>query len=241
MSFLLIHTPILSDQSKGKNFCSLHPVFTLNYTKFIPSEGNSNNILHPIGSAVWLMQQLNYRLTLDQPGQTALVRKFASSKNPSIYRYIKSFVEASDLSATLAYNSTTATSDLDKANAFINYFYSVFYQNSSHICLSDLPFLTKSFCFVTFSKEDTYKTLTSLDPTNAMGDDSIPPIVIKHCAVALLEPVHHIFTQCVSQSFLPNEWKSHNIIPIPNQRTKHKSKAIVPSLCPVVSQKCLRG
>ena len=29
---------------------------------------------------------------------------------------------------------------------------------------------------------------------------------------ALLEPVHHLFTQCVSQSYLPNESKSHNIV-----------------------------
>ena len=43
--------------------------------------------------------------------------------------------------------------------------------------------------------------LASLDPTEAMGGDSIPPIVIKHCAITLLDPVHYIFTQCVNQSY----------------------------------------
>ena len=107
--------------------------------------------------------------------------------------------------------------------------------------MSDLPCPTKSLSSVTFSYKDTFKPHTSLDPPKGMGGDSIPPNVIKHCAVALLEPVHHLLLHNVWINLnLPNEWKKHNIIPIPKPRTPHLSKTTVPSLCSVVSQKCSR-
>ena len=84
--------------------------------------------------------------------ETALVSKFATSKNPSIYKYIKSFVKGSDLPEFLTYESITVTSDADKSNAFNNFFHSVFSQNSTHISPSDLPFPSKSLCSITFSK-----------------------------------------------------------------------------------------
>ena len=57
-----------------------------------------------------------------------------------------------------------------------------------------------------------------------MGGDCIPPNVIKQCAVALLDPVYHIFTQCMHQSYLPIEWRSHNITPIPKTNDKSSVK-----------------
>ena len=57
---------------------------------------------------------------------------------------------------------------------------------------------------------DTYTALTSLD----MGGNGIPPVILKHTAVALLEPIHHPFTLCMSKSYLPEEWRCHHITPI---------------------------
>ena len=48
-----------------------------------------------------------------------------------------------------------------------------------------------------------------------MGGDRIPLIILKHSASALLYPIHHLFTLCLSQSYLPAEWHSHYITPIP--------------------------
>ena len=50
--------------------------------------------------------------------ESNLVSKFASSKDPSIYKYIKSVVKCSGLPAALTYKSTTVTSEIDKASVF---------------------------------------------------------------------------------------------------------------------------
>jgi hypothetical protein len=67
-----------------------------------------------------------------------------------------------------------------------------------------------------------------------MGGDGIPPIVLQRCAVALTEPVHHLFSQCLSQSYLPKDWRTHNVIPIP----KSTDKSSVSSYRPISLLSC---
>ena len=45
-------------------------------------------------------------------------------------------------------------------------------------------------------------------------------LFFKHCATALVDPVHYLFSQCLSQSYLPQEWHSHLTIPIPKTGDK---------------------
>ena len=47
-----------------------------------------------------------------------------------------------------------------------------------------------------------------------MGIDGIGPKVLKHCALALYKPLHHLFLLSLSQHFLPTEWQTHLIIPV---------------------------
>ena len=47
-----------------------------------------------------------------------------------------------------------------------------------------------------------------------MGIDGIPNYVLKNCAMSLCEPLHHLFVQCFNQSYLPEEWRIHKIVPI---------------------------
>ena len=62
-----------------------------------------------------------------------------------------------------------------------------------------------------------------------MGIDGIPNYVLKNCAMSLCEPLHHLFVQCFNQSYLPEEWRIHKIVPI------HKSgdKSSVRNYCPI--------
>ena len=54
----------------------------------------------------------------------------------------------------------------------------------------------------------------SLDTSKAMGCDGISPMLLKHCAIPLLQPLHHLFTLSLIQSYLPSQWRSHLIKPI---------------------------
>ena len=62
-------------------------------------------------------------------------------------------------------NSFTFDEDLDKANAFNKYFYSVF-SHSSHTPpdISNLPFVSNSVSDLTISLDEVHQALTSLQP-----------------------------------------------------------------------------
>ena len=49
---------------------------------------------------------------------------------------------------------------------------------------------------------------------NAMGIDEVGPKIVKHCALALYKPIHHRFLLSLSQHYLPNDLRTHLIIPV---------------------------
>ena len=51
-------------------------------------------------------------------------------------------------------------------------------------------------------------------PSHPLGIDRIGPHVLKHCALALCQPFHHLFSLCLSKHYIPEEWRIHLIIPI---------------------------
>ena len=71
-----------------------------------------------------------------------------------------------------------------------------------------ISFLT---LMTSISEEEVFQTLTPLDPSKAVGCDGIGP---KLCALALYQPLHHLFNLSLSQSYIPAEWRLHQIKPI---------------------------
>ena len=68
------------------------------------------------------------------------------------------------------------------------------------------------------TRSDIYEVLSNLDTTKARGSDNIHPLVLKNCSISLLEPILHLFTQCLKSGSLPSQWKIHKITPIPKKR-----------------------
>ena len=60
---------------------------------------------------------------------------------------------------------------------------------------------------ISFSDLDVYSALTTLDLSKAMGIDGIGPRILNHCALALYQPIHHLFSLSLSQHYLPEEWR----------------------------------
>ena len=61
---------------------------------------------------------------------------------------------------------------------------------------------------------DVFRAFQSLEPSKAMGCDGISPKLLKNCALALYQPLHHLFSLSLSQCYLPMEWRVHLIKPI---------------------------
>ena len=59
-----------------------------------------------------------------------------------------------------------------------------------------------------------FTALTSLDPSKAMGIDCVGPKILKKCALALYQAVHHLFSLSLLNHYIPEEWRVHRITPI---------------------------
>lgn len=144
-----------------------------------------------------------------------LVKDFAGHKNYQIFNHIRSLSRHATLPNPMSLNSEVVSTPQEKAEVFNKYFHSVLSKSSS-----DLPVLD-SYCShpdtlnsINIEVSEVYNAMASLDPTKAMGIDNISPKILKYCALALCEPITHLFKLSLDQSHLPAEWKLHMITPI---------------------------
>ena len=123
-----------------------------------------------------------------------------------VYRYINSITRHDTIPPTVSLDSHIATSDIEKANLFNTFFHSVFTHSSYNLPpLEMLPMPPSTISDITISESDVYDAMTSLNPTKAMGIDGIGPKLLKHCALALYQSLHHLFTLSLVQHYLPQE------------------------------------
>nr|CAH8873838.1 unnamed protein product [Trichobilharzia regenti] len=69
--------------------------------------------------------------------------------------------------------------------------------------------------FHRFNTSDVLKCLKSLKPSQSLGPDGIPAIVLKKCADILSNPLTSIFNTSFSNNNVPSLWKDIKIIPVP--------------------------
>ena len=150
-----------------------------------------------------------------------LVFDYAYSNSNKFFVYVQSLTNHSVIPPNVHFNDQYASSDTDRASLFNRYFHSVF-THSPYVLppVSELPSSDSSLINISFSDSDVYSALVSLNETKAMGIDGIPSKVLKHCAVALYEPIYHLFHLSLQQGYLPAEWCFHQIIPVPKSGDK---------------------
>ena len=142
-----------------------------------------------------------------------LLSSYQSSKTNRIFKYIHKITGHRAIPTTITYKSSQASEDTAKASLFNRYFQSVFTQSSFKLPLA-LPPPEVSISHITIVETDVYKALISLDPDKAMGIDGIGPKILKYCSLSLYKPLHHLFSLCLSQHCIPEQWKIHLITPI---------------------------
>jgi len=103
------------------------------------------------------------------------------------------------------YGTDSGSTDHSKAQLFNNFFYSNFNNNTdlSHPSTTHTP--GNMLSNISFTSQDVFDILVSLDPNKAMGTDSISPKVLKHCADLLCVPIQHLFKTTLLNSYLPTE------------------------------------
>ncbi len=143
-----------------------------------------------------------------------LVNNHAKSNSNKIFSYIRSISKQASIPPTVFYETKSASNDGDKANLFNHFFQSVFKPSRIVYPAQDsLLVPNKVLNNFSISEQDVYKVLAALDPSKATGPDGIPARVLKLCSCSLTQPIHHLFSQCIIQSYLPEDWRIHKVIP----------------------------
>ena len=162
--------------------------------------------------------------------ETDLVNKFAFKNNSGIYKHIRRTLGSFSVPTVMFLDQLTAKSDCDKAELFSNFFHSVFNSPSVFPDHSTFPTPSDPLNNLSFSVSDVYEYLASLNMHKASGCDDIPAYLLKSCAISLCKPMHHLFYQCLVQSYLPKEWRIHMITPIPKSGNNSQIKNYWPIL-----------
>ena len=147
--------------------------------------------------------------------ENKLIESRILSNSPAVFSYIRSVSNQNSLPSSVNLDDTLASSDVDKASLFNSYFYSVFVRSSYQLPpVGNLERPSSYLSEVSFTELDVFRALRSLDPSKAMGCDGISPKLLKNCALALYQPLHHLFSLTLLQNYLPSEWRTHLIKPV---------------------------
>ncbi len=131
-----------------------------------------------------------------------LVQKDQVSK---IYKYIRNSSSSNNIPVTVHHDKISASTNQEKANLFNTFFHSTFSASDFVLPSEDLPDADETISTVSFTDSDVYNILVALDETKAMGIDGICPKILMHCALALYEPLFHLFNLSLHFSIIPKE------------------------------------
>ena len=132
----------------------------------------------------------------------------------SCIRYIRNITGENNILNVVHHQGISAESENEKVDMFNRYFHSIF-TKSSFNCpnLNQWPSIHPKLSDISVS-EEVFQTLSSLDPSKAAGCDGIGLKQLRHCALALYQPLHRLFFLSLSQSYIPAEWRLHLMKPI---------------------------
>ena len=99
-----------------------------------------------------------------------LINNFAFNNESKIYKYIKRLIPF----PLPSFQENVATRDIDKANLFNQFFFSIFTPNLGSLpSYDELPTINSSLSAIQIFPDEVYNALSSLDPTKATGIDGI--------------------------------------------------------------------
>ena len=190
-----------------------------------PSETNNAKLATAETNLQTLMEEAKHSY------ESCLINTYAMSNNSQIFKYISSLTHNNSIPEVMSDGSNSSCTDYFKACMFNDFFYSVFAKNTSDAETSVTCSVNDSDSLhnILISTADVYENLISLDPNKATGIDNISPKILKHCAIPLSGPICHLFQQCFLNGYLPQEWRTHCVIPI----FKSGDKTLVSNYRPV--------
>ena len=146
------------------------------------------------------------------------INNLTDSNSGKITKKLWSFIKSKRIDQCtippLQVDDITVTDSCPKAEAFNNYFKSVFTSEDTsftpHIAGVSFPGMPP----ISISIEEVYHQLSNLQSNKASGPDKIPAYFFKKTASLIAPILFLIFQSSLNQGILPSDWKTANFIPI---------------------------
>ena len=119
---------------------------------------------------------------------------------------------------TIVYEGTEYSTDCAKAETFLPFFQSVYFDHGSCISLSVVesnPLSTETLNLIEVSTTEVTTLLEELDCSKAPGPDNIPTVVLKRCASALAPSITALFNCSFANGHFVSAWKTVKHMPCP--------------------------
>ena len=202
----------------------LNKVHTLRrVAKKHPSTANSTKLAKQESSLQSLMESTKRQYVLNYI-------KTHHSNPRKIFNHLRQLSNDSQIPQALHHEQTLYSSPSGIANAFNVYFNSIFTRSQFILPPCDkLPTPSLQLNNISISSDDVYLALSKLKVNKAPGCDNVSPHLVHLCSCSLLPVITSLFLKCLMTASLPQEWKTHKIVPI------HKSgdKTLISNYRPI--------
>ena len=140
----------------------------------------------------------------------------------------------------IVYNNFTFSDDRARAEAFSEFFKSVFKDHSGckvNLEKPTLPKVNTSLYYIQVKVEEISKLLSSLDVHKALGSDNMPTVLLKECAESLAPSITAVINFSLREGVQLTNWKKANVSPIFKKGNSNLAENYRPvSLLPVISK-----
>ena len=156
------------------------------------------------------------------------------------YNYVRKQTTVCSEIPCLRSENVLATSELEKANVFSDYFATVFTEDNGimpDFNVNCENHLSSFSCDV----RTMIKIVKKLKLSSAQGPDNIPALFLKNIIANIASPLNIVYNKCLSEGFVPNEWKIAHVVPIykkgnPQSPSNYRPVSLTPILCKVLER-----
>ena len=159
-------------------------------------------------------------------------------KNPkNFWNHISSLRSKGGFEPTVTYKDCSFSGSA-AADAFANYFASVFLPNSPILDfnnLSNSPLSCDGHINIThFTLSQVEAGINKLKPLSSVGPDKVPSYILKGCKKIIAPVLSYIYNLALKTGIYPEQWKISKVTPIP----KTSNKTLVEEYRPIAVLSC---
>ena len=148
----------------------------------------------------------------------AYFRKLNPRRTKEFWKTCKLLNRTTSSIPTLTTPSTTAHTNLQKAELLNSFFVSCFNRSHNPLDITDyhaLPCIGEISIAMLCEEDAVLDLLASLDTSKSSGPDCISAQMLKRTAASIAPSVTLLFNQSLKQGQIPSDWKVSHVVPIP--------------------------